>query len=98
MPDLREQATAIIETCKSVLARGASLPDVDRTTFFSAQRVLADAQSQNPKDKILADTKLDEPWSWTSILTAMNNVLQSVPARKAVVATGPRSTNKITGY
>jgi hypothetical protein len=70
---------------------------VDRTTFFSAQSVLGSSQAQNPHDKTLAKTKLDDPWSWTSIQTAMKVVLQSLPARKVMVG-GPRSSDPVTGY
>jgi hypothetical protein len=98
MPDVREQAADILNTCEALLARAGRLPDVDRTTFFSAQNVLGNAQSQNPHDKMLAKTKLDDPWSWTSIQTAMKVVLQSLPARKTAAVSGPRSSNPVTGY
>jgi hypothetical protein len=98
MPHLREQAAAVLATCKSVVARAGELPEVDPTTFYSALKILQAAQAANPQDKFLAETKLKDKRSWTAIQTAMRLVLQSQPAAKAAAASGPHSTNKVTGY
>jgi len=98
MPDVREQAEAVLATSESVIARAGELPEVDSTNYFSALRILQAAQAANPQDRLLAETKLKDERSWPAIQTAMRLVLQSLPAGRAAAASGPRSTNKVTGY
>jgi hypothetical protein len=81
---LRQQVAGMIETCKTVLARGKELPGVDATTARIAITILAEAKAQNPDDKVLNAVALPEEqglylWNWTSILSAMETVQNSLP-------------------
>jgi len=79
MSALRQQALAIVESCKAVIARSGELPEVDSTTYFTAQDILRRAQAECPNDKTLAAVKLKDPKTWTGVLTTMELVAASVP-------------------
>jgi hypothetical protein len=82
MSSLRHQVIGVIDTCKTVLARGKDLPPVDATTTQIASAILEQAKAELPNDKVLAAVKLEEPLSnctWAGILSAMETVNHTLP-------------------
>lgn len=93
---LRQQVAGMIETCKTVLARGKDLPDLDQTTIKGAEAMLTQAKEKVPDDKVLAATVLGPlHYSWTAILSAMETVERTLPlpgqARPAPFSSGGKS-------
>jgi hypothetical protein len=83
MSDIRQQAHAIINTCKTVLeSRKKDLPPVDRNTIEVASAVLDEAKKQRPDDRILAAASIQPVITWPMILSAMETVLASLPVQQ----------------
>jgi hypothetical protein len=82
MSDIRQQAHAIINTCKTVLAGKKDLPPVDRNTMDVATAILDEAKKQKPDDKILAAAAIQATVTWPMILSAMETVLASLPVQQ----------------
>jgi len=78
----------MIETCKTVLARGKDLPPVDAITIQVASAILEEAKREFPQDKVLAAVVLNPVFTWTAILSAMETVSRSLPLPPPAVATG----------
>jgi hypothetical protein len=85
MADLRQQALAIINVCKTALAgKGKDQHAVDNQTIAIAQALLAEAKTLLPNDKVLASVNLEPPVPfWTTVQTAMEMVAASVPTPEA---------------
>ena len=81
MADLREQARAIINVCKTASKNKGQ--GVDNQTIATAQAILAQGKTLSPNDKVLSAVTLDAPVLWTSLQTAMEMVVASVPAPEA---------------
>lgn len=80
MADLRQQAQAIINVCKTAVAGEKDPLPVDNQTIAIAQALLAEAKSALPDDKVLASVNLDPPIPfWTTVQTAMEMVLATMP-------------------
>lgn len=75
---LPHHAAGLIETCKTVLARGKDLPNVEATTFQIAVAILDEAKRKCPDDKVLAAVNLEGPLTWTAILSAMETVSRTL--------------------
>lgn len=88
MADLRQQAFAVINVCKTALAgkgKGKDQHAVDNQTIAIAQALLAEAKSLLPSDKVLASVSLEPPVSfWTTVQTAMELVVASIPSPESL--------------
>lgn len=85
MEILRQQAIAIINVCKTALAKGKGQQGVDDQTVAVAQAILTQAKAALPEDKILASISLEPPISfWTTIQTAMELVEKSLPNEASI--------------
>jgi hypothetical protein len=83
---LRQQAIGIISVCKTALAGKAKGQQhgVDNPTIAVAQAILEQAKAALPDDKVLAAVSLEPPVSfWTSVQTAMEMVVSSLPTEEA---------------
>jgi hypothetical protein len=78
MSDLVQQAVAISNTCKTVLAGKSKQDYVDATTLSIAQAIIEEAKLRAPNDKILEVVKFQVPLSWTNVLAAMETVIASL--------------------
>lgn len=96
LQNLRAQVRGLIENCEAVMsARGKQLPPVDETTLGIAQAILTEAKALVPGDKVLAEVAIALPVSWTSLLTAMRLVQETLPLPRQSqiqVRTGGRYT------
>lgn len=85
METLRRQAIAIINVCKTALAKAKGQQGVDDQTIAVAQAILTQAKAALPDDKILASISLEPPISfWTTIQTAMELVEKSLPNEASI--------------
>jgi hypothetical protein len=69
----------MIETCKTVLAKGRDLPPVDAATRQVVGAILQQAKEEVPNDKVLAAVVFEGAYMWTGILTTMQIVQSSLP-------------------
>jgi hypothetical protein len=78
--NLRQQVSGLIDTCETVLTGWAKdLPPVDETTLEIAQAIISEVKAQLPGDKVLVAVSLALPVSWSSLLSAMQIIQNTLP-------------------
>jgi hypothetical protein len=91
MSKLRQQASGIVDVCKTVIAgKGKDQQQLrpDNQTIEVARAILVEAKQQAPDDKVLAAVSLDAPVFWTTLLTAMEMILRTLPLGTASASSG----------